>query len=311
MDLHHGAAAAVTLSTSAGSSSVAGHESVTAQVAGSASSPQGSVTPTRAVVFSVDGSPQPVEPLVDGDAALDITSLPASGNHTITAQYFGDDYFLGTTSTPLTLLQSGTPITALGNSVVTTPAFDVTGPQLLVALVSADGPKQQQSATVTGAGLTWTLSERANKKGGTAEIWTANVTGPLTDATVSSSLERSGYDELLTVLAIPNAAGVGAAATAGEAGGVPAVHLTTTKQGSSIVAVGEDYTQASAPAVPTDQLLLSQWVDTPPGETFWTQQYPLPATGGLPAGAKVTVDATAPTGDTWNLAAVELVMGAA
>jgi virginiamycin B lyase len=154
IDLHHGAAAAVTLSTSAGSSSVAGHESVTAQVTGSASSPQGSVTPTGAVVFSVDGSPQPVEPLVDGEATLDITDLPASGSHTITAQYFGDDYFLGTTSAPLTLPQSGTPITAQGNSVVTTPAFDVTGPQLLVALVSADGPKQKQSATVTGAGLT-------------------------------------------------------------------------------------------------------------------------------------------------------------
>lgn len=310
IDLHHGAAAAVTLSTSAGPSSAAGQVSVTAQVTGSASSLQGPVTPTGTVVFSVDGTPQPDEPLVDGEATLDVPGPLTPGNHTVTAQYFGDDYFLGTTSAPLNLTQPNAPITAQGTSVVTTSAFDTAGPQLLVALVSADGPKQRQSATVTGAGLTWTLAERANKKGGTAEIWTANATGPLTDATVTSSLEKSGYDELLTVLAVPNASGVGAVAGAGKAGGVPTVQLTTTKQDSLVVAVGEDYTQALAPTIPADQLLLSQWVDTPPGETFWTQQSPLPAAAGLPAGAKVTVDTTAPTGDTWNLAAVELVTAA-
>lgn len=310
IDLHHGAAAAVTLSTTAGPSSAAGHVSVLAQVTGSATSLQGPVTPTGTVVFSVDGLPRPAVPLVDGEAMLDITGLPTPLDLTVTAQYFGDDYFLGAASAPLQVALPGTLTTAQGTSVVTTPAFDVTGPQLLVALVSGDGPKQKQSATVTGAGLTWTLAERANKEGGTAEIWTADVTGSLTAATVSSSLAKPGYDELLTVLAVPDAGGLGAGATAGEEGGAPTVQLTTTNQGSYVVAVGEDYTQAVAPVIPADQLLLSQWVDTAPGETFWTQQNPRPRTGGLAAGTKVTVDTTAPTADTWDLAAVEVVMGA-
>lgn len=311
IDLHHGAAAAVTLSTStsAGSSSAAAQVSVVAQVTGSTTSSQGPVTPAGTVVFSVDGSPRPAVPLVDGEATLDLTGVLTPGDLSITAQYFGDDYFLGTTSAPLRVTLPGALITAQGNSVVTTPAFDVTGPQLLVALVSGDGPKQKQSATVTGAGLTWTLAERANKEGGAAEIWTADATGSLTGATVSSSLKMPGYDELLTVLAIANAGGVGAGATAGEEGGAPTVHLTTTEQGSVIVAVGEDYTEAVAPVIPAGQALISQWVDTSPGETFWTQQNPLTATGGLPAGTKATVDTTAPTADTWNLAAVELVVG--
>ena len=314
IDLHHGAAAPVTLSVAADPSAGADHASVTAQVTGSASSLQGPVTPTGTVVFSVNGSPQPAVPLVDGEATLEITGLPAAqGSQTITAQYYGDDYFLGTASAPLQLVQPGDSTNAEGNSVVTTSAFDATGtgpgPQLLVALVSADGPGQAQSATVTGAGLTWTLAERANKKGGTAEIWTAETTGPLTDATVTSSLKEPNYDESLTVFAAPNATGVGAIAAASKAGGAPTVQLTTTKPGSFFVAVGEDYSQAIAPTLPNGQFLLSQWVDTQSGETFWSQWMPYPVTGGLPAGARVTVDTTAPTGDTWNLAAVEVVTG--
>jgi streptogramin lyase len=314
INVSQGAAAAVTLSTEADPSAGAGHVAVVAHVTGSASSPQGPVTPTGTVVFSLTGSSLLVAPLVDGQATLDITGLlTAPGEQIITAQYYGDDYFLGAASAELHLLQPGTPITVASNSAATTDAFDTTGtgtgPQVLVALVSADGPGQAQSATVTGAGLTWTLAERANKEGGTAEIWTADAAGPLADATVTSSLKQPNYDELLTVLAFPNATGVGAGATAGEAGGVPAARLTTTEPGSTIVAVGEDYSQAIARTLPAGQLILSQWLDTYPGETFWTQQTPLPTAGALPAGAKVTVGTTAPTGDTWNFAAVEVVMG--
>src|SRR5262249_30578624 len=51
------------------------------------------------------------------------------------------------------------------------------GPALLVAFVSADGPPlaNAQSATVSSAGLAWSLVARSNAQFGTAEIWTATA----------------------------------------------------------------------------------------------------------------------------------------
>lgn len=315
IDLQHGAAASMTLSSVPGPTTFRQHALITAHVTGSATSGSATpATPTGWVVFSLDGSPQRAQPVVNGNATVDVPTLLQPAEHTITAQYFGDDVYLGTTAAPLTLLIEPPPfaasetLTARGSTSVTTAPFNTTGPRLLVALVSGDGPKAKQSATVAGAGLTWTLAQRANAKGGTAEIWTAPATGPLTGATVTSSLRRAGYDQFLTVLAIPNAAGVGAGVVASRASGTPTAQLTTTQDGSIVIAVGEDYTQAAAPTIPSDQLLVSQWVDATPGETFWTQQDPLPLTGGgESAGQSVTINATIPSDDTWDLAAVEVV----
>lgn len=54
--------------------------------------------------------------------------------------------------------------------------------------------------------------------------------------------------------------------------------------------------------------LVSQWVDLPPGETFWAQDQ----TATTPAaGTTVTINDTAPdTDDAWNLAAVEILPAA-
>src|SRR3954451_9975821 len=56
------------------------------------------------------------------------------------------------------------------SGVATTPAFSTAGAgELLVALVAGDSPSAAgQTATVSGAGLTWTLVKRQNTQQGTA-----------------------------------------------------------------------------------------------------------------------------------------------
>ena len=48
---------------------------------------------------------------------------------------------------------------------------------------------------------------------------------------------------------------------------------------------------------------MHQWVDTTVGDTFWTQYRTLPVAGA----ATTTINDTSPTGDRWNLAAVEIL----
>jgi hypothetical protein len=195
-------------------------------------------------------------------------------------------------------------ITQNGHSTVTTPAFSTTGPRLLVAFTSSDVGAARQATTVTGAGLTWTLVKRANTQPGTAEIWDARAAGPLTNATVTSTPKIAGYDQSLTVVAFTGASGIGAAASAGQAGGLPGVSLDTTQPRSWVYGVGQDYYDAAARTPGTGQSLVSQWVDPAHGETFWTQdQIALtPA-----AGTAVTINDTAPKGSTWDLAAAEIL----
>ena len=84
----------------------------------------------------------------------------------------------------------------------TTAAFSTSAANdLLVAFVASDGPAGGgQTATVTGAGLPWTLVRRVNTQPGTAEIWTAKAAGILTNVTVTSSETLGGYYQSLTVV---------------------------------------------------------------------------------------------------------------
>lgn len=199
--------------------------------------------------------------------------------------------------------------TATGFGVTSTQPFeaDGPGPLLLVAFVSSDGPAARQTATVAGAGLTWTLAERADTKGGTAEVWTAYTTGSLTDVTVDSVPRFAGYAQLLTVEVFSGASGVGAGAVAGKAGGAPGVKLTTTTADSWVFAVGEDYTHDTAITPGPGQGVLQSHLDTTNNDTFWVQNQNQITTA---AGTRVTMGDTAPAGDTWNLAAVEILPSA-
>lgn len=187
---------------------------------------------------------------------------------------------------------------------VRTPAFSTDGPRLLVAFTSSDGPATRQTTTVSGAGLTWTLAQRADSKGGTAEIWTAYASGPLTDASVTSVQKSGGFAQLLTVEVFAGASGVGAGATAGKTDGRPAATVTTTAADSQVFAVGEDYSRVVAVSPGPGQSLLEQFPDNVDHNAFWVQdqnQYT------PDAGTAVTVDDTLSAKDVWNLAAVEIL----
>jgi hypothetical protein len=195
-----------------------------------------------------------------------------------------------------------------GRSAQTTPAFSTlsTG-DLLLAFVSADGPTSGgQTATVSGAGLSWSLVRRANTRFGTSEIWKAVAPGRLTDARVTATPASSGYDMSLHVVAFAGSAGVGATAAGSATSGAPRVSLTTTADGSWVFGVGNDWDSARGRTIGADQAFLHQWVDSGVGDTFWMQRRNSPTAR---AGTAVTIDDTAPTDDQWNVAAVEVLAG--
>ena len=272
------------------------------------------VTPALAgtVQFYDDAAPLGGPVPVNSGTAVYTSSALTPGDHALAAVFSPADAGNEVSrAAPATLHITPTgfaidlQMTANGAGAVTTAPFSTLGPRLLVAYVSSDGPAGRQSATVSGAGLTWTLVARANRKDtGTAEIWQARATGALTGATVTSTPSARGYDQSLTVLAYTGAAGIGASAATGKNTGAPAVTLTTTAPGSRVFGVGEDFSHAAVPAPATGQTMIAQQIDPTPGESFWVQNYTAAIAA---AGTPVTVNDTAPTTDVWNLAAAEIL----
>ena len=159
-----------------------------------------------------------------------------------------------------------------------------------------------QTATVSGGGLSWSLVRRANAQPGDSEIWAAPVAYPTTSISVTATVAQGGMNLSLTVLGVRNAT-VGTSAGAGAGSGPPAVSFTSTAAGSVGVAVGNDYDYAISRTVGGSQSLLSQWLDTALGDTYWSQYTTVPTTT---TGQTVTLNDPAPTQGRWNLAAVEL-----
>jgi hypothetical protein len=269
------------------------------------------------VQFYVNGMPLG-SPVTSAPYAISwATTLASNGANTITAQATDVSGNTGTSApVSVNVENPGSPgpcfvmdvnVSADGHGTQTTPAFTTTeaGEQLL-AFVGADGPPGagHQSATVSGAGLTWTLVKRANTRSGDAEIWWATASKPLSGATVASTLSASGYDQSLTVISMEMSNGIGASATGGAASGAPSVSLKTTEDASLVFAVGNDYDKSVARALGTNQVMLHQYLDTATGDTYWSQ-YTGQITGS--AGETVTMNDTAPTADQWNVAAVELL----
>ena len=178
----------------------------------------------------------------------------------------------------------------------------------MLAFVAVDGPNGagNQSATVTGAGLTWTLVKRSNTQAGTSEIWSAKAIGTLSNQTVTATPQRTGYDGSLTVVAFRNAAGTGVAGAAGAASGAPDIYLPGIPAASWVFAVGNDWDRAVARTPVAGQVLQDQWIDTGSGDTFWVQSTTAPST----APGLVTIHDNAPTNDRWNYAAVEVTPAA-
>lgn len=271
------------------------------------------------VQFFLDGKPLG-SPVTTAPYSIQWDTTTASnGTHALSAQATDTSGRVGTSASVTVTVQNPTPpmtcfvmqadVTVHGHGQVTTPSFHTAAAgETLLAFVGSDGPASAhgQTVTISGAGLTWTLVQRANGQFGDAEIWKATASSVLTGATVTSTQAHSGYDQSLTVIAMEGTGGVGASATASGPSGPPTLSLTTTKATSLVFAVGDDWDNAIARTLPAGWVILNQYLDTVSGDAFWSQytNVPVPA-----AGTQVTVSDTAPTTDQWNLVAVELTGG--
>jgi beta-lactam-binding protein with PASTA domain len=203
-----------------------------------------------------------------------------------------------------------TVVSVDGNDTVTTPPFDTAAPgELLVAFVASDGSRlSSQQLIVTGAGLTWTLKQRTNEQLGTSEIWTATAPSLLTNVQVTSTQFTGGFDQSLTVVAFAGAGGTGAVGTGNGPTGAPSLVMTTTRAGSLVYGVGNDWDSGTPRNVGTAQVMVHEWVDTAVGDTFWVQARSAPVAS---AGTAVAINDTLPNTDRWNLSAIEILAGGA
>ena len=214
--------------------------------------------------------------------AFVLSSGPALGGPTVDAMVFSD-----------------------GSGARTTPAFSTTGATVLIALAASDGPgtgTNTQSLTVSGAGLTWTRVVRAAASRGVSEIWTATAPAALTNVSVTCAQSTGGVNQSLTVVAFSGASGVGASSIASGLSGAPSASLATTADASVVYGVGNDFDQAIARTVPAGQTKVHEFL-SPSGDTMWVQR--AAATVAI-AGTSVTLNDTAPLGDQWNFAIVEV-----
>lgn len=195
---------------------------------------------------------------------------------------------------------------------VTSPTFTTSqAGELLVAFLASDGPGGTQTfssvVNATGGSLTWTLRKRTNTQAGTAEIWTAVAPTILTGASVRGTHSGS-YQASITVATFTGADlnAVGATGTGNARTGAPSAALTTTRAGSWVWGVGNDWDRAAARAVGANQTKVAEYL-APAGDTFWTQRQTNVTAG---AGTAVTLSDTAPTNDRWNFSAIEILPAA-
>jgi hypothetical protein len=186
------------------------------------------------------------------------------------------------------------------------------GNELLLAFISTDYLSGTNTSVtgVTGAGLTWTLVLRTNAQKGTAEIWKAFATIPLSNVTVTAALSQSVVSSI-TVMSFSGvdttgtggAGAIGATAGKSAATGTPTATLVTTRNNSWVFGVGNDYTNTTARTVGSNQTILHQDL-APSGDTYWVQAQssPTPASG-----TSVIINDTAPTTDSYNLSLVEIL----
>jgi hypothetical protein len=197
-------------------------------------------------------------------------------------------------------------ITANGTGTLTTGALGASAAgDILVAFAASSGPQaSRQALTVTGGGLTWKRALRANIQAGSSEIWWTKLVAPLTGVRVTSTPSRAGFDQSLTVVAFKGAKGVGSVVQANAMDEAPHIVLTTTRAGSLVYAVGNDWDGAVARTLGAGQVMVHEWVDSRINDTFWVQTF----TSKVPyAGTTVELNATQPRLNRWNLAAIEIV----
>ena len=133
---------------------------------------------------------------------------------------------------------------------IATPAFNtISGSELLLAFVATDAKSAGITVTgVTGAGLTWALVRRTNAQLGTAEIWRAFAPSAVSNVTVTASLSQSVAASITVVTftgadttGVSGAGAIGNNTSANAASGAPSASLVTSRNGSWVFGVGNDW----------------------------------------------------------------------
>ncbi|HLH02681.1 MAG TPA: galactose oxidase-like domain-containing protein [Bryobacteraceae bacterium] len=199
------------------------------------------------------------------------------------------------------------------SSTVTSPALSTTsGQELLLAFIATDY-LQGANTTVTsvsGGGLTWQLVGRTNVQSGDSEIWRAFAPSALNAVYVTATLSQSVISSITVVsfagvdtTGTNGSGAIGAVASANATKGAPSATLKTTRNGSLVFGVGNDFDNATARTPGTNQSLVHQFL-TSAGDTYWVQMQ----NSAIAASAtSVSINDTAPTGDRYNLEICEIL----
>jgi hypothetical protein len=195
----------------------------------------------------------------------------------------------------------------------TTPSFSTTSAnELLLAFVATDYISGANTTVtgVSGGGLTWALVRRTNVQGGTSEIWRAFAPAPLSNVTVTATLSQN-VAASLTVMSFTgvdttgtNGSGaIGATGSGNSFEGAPTASLVTTRNGSWVLGVGNDYDNAISRTPGAGQMLVHQYLAAVE-DTYWVQRQD---TATPASGTTVTINDTAPTTDRYNLTICEVL----
>ena len=196
-----------------------------------------------------------------------------------------------------------------------TSTFSTTAPnELLLAFISTDASSSNITVTgVSGAGLTWAPVKRTNGQLGTSEIWRAFASAPLAAVTVTATLSQSVLSSITVISFIgadasgTNGSGaIGAVGGGSASSGAPTATLVTTRDGSLVLGVGNDWDSAIGRSVGAGQVLVHQDLASV-GDTYWVQRQ---AAVTASSGTSVTINDTAPTSDRYNLSIVEVLQAA-
>ena len=196
---------------------------------------------------------------------------------------------------------------------VGTPLFSTSSTnELLLAFVSTDYISGSNTTVqgITGGALTWVLVKRSNVRSGTSEVWRAYAGNPLNRVGVTATLSQKVFASI-TVVAFTgidtsgtNGSGaVGATGSSSASRGAPTASLVTTRNNAWVFGVGNDFDNPIARTVGAGQTLVHQY-EPSVGDTYWVQMQNAPTPL---SGTTVAINDTAPTGDRYNLAVVEVL----
>jgi hypothetical protein len=202
-------------------------------------------------------------------------------------------------------------------------SFTTAKTTLTTATISTNMPNElvlmffniQKGATtvssVTTAGLTWVNVGRANTNAGSVELWRTFVATPqIYTMTVNFSASTVSGNFMVVGLVGADMTGtngsgaVGAFNTGSSTNAAPTITVTTTRNNSWVWGAGNDPVATTTATAGSNQTILRTTSDATNTCRSWMQRQNALTSS---AGSNVTINATAPSADSCNILAVEIL----